>query len=302
MKEKVVKQEIFSFAHRDAIYQKYYNYFYSLFVGHYYVEGLDYQQNEFLFRKLWADGTISATQYVKDVDASKGLMLTAYSAINYNYMDFPVNIRLTKSGYFPIIPSKMFTVDVDAVIGWAQNNHLAPFEYFSFMAKKVADVEVTIRKQLRAHNTPLAWRTTHDNLQRTKTYIGKIDSDADNLIFDYDEEPPEVMNSGIPCIIDKLYNYKNALVNEVLTYIGINNMGASEKKEHLITSEVEVNNDLIRQSGDNFADQIGAFVDRINKLFGYNLKLVVKGQSDIIDEDNTKGGKDGDGGEGGENV
>lgn len=281
MKKTAEEKEVFSFARRQKIYSTYLNRFYTLFMSKREIvgDGMDYQKNNFVFRKFWREGTIACYDRKDKVDTENSLLFFQYSVNDYNYLDFPVHIYPIKNRPYKFIPDKVLTVDEDVVIGWAQPSGKSPFEYIDFMCRKIADVEVTIRKNLRAHNLPLAWRTTTESLNKTRTYLGKIDADVDDLVFDYEDEKPEVMISGVPYIIDRLYAYKNSLVNECLTYLGINNMGESEKKEHLITSEVNVNNDLIKESGETFGDSIEAFVDRINKLFGRNLKVVEKGST-----------------------
>ena len=53
----------------------------------------------------------------------------------------------------------------------------------------------------------------------------------------------------------------------------MNNLGNVEKKERLITSEVDHNNELIESNSDNFKRPIEEFLDRANDVLGFNFTL-----------------------------
>ena len=77
-----------------------------------------------------------------------------------------------------------------------------------------------------------------------------------------------------------------SLENEVLTYLGVNNLGTSEKKEHLITAEVNSNNELISQSGENFLSMMEDFCERIKKVLDIDISVKIKAKDEeMIDLD-----------------
>ena len=54
----------------------------------------------------------------------------------------------------------------------------------------------------------------------------------------------KAINTEAPFVADKVMQYKKAIWNEALTYLGINNI-IEEKKERLISDEANSNNELI---------------------------------------------------------
>ena len=76
--------------------------------------------------------------------------------------------------------------------------------------------------------------------------------------------------------------YKEKLENEVLTFLGVNNTGDTEKKEHLITDEVNANNFEIEQYADCVYDCLTEFCDRVKAVLDFDLRIEVK-EPQVID-------------------
>lgn len=56
----VVKNKVDAALVREKIYNAYYNKYYNAYMSKYEIEGLNYRQNDFLFRKYWSIGKIAA--------------------------------------------------------------------------------------------------------------------------------------------------------------------------------------------------------------------------------------------------
>lgn len=82
-----------------------------------------------------------------------------------------------------------------------------------------------------------------------------------------------ILNTKSDYLLDKLQSHKLALTNELLTFLGINNNNI-EKKERLITDEVNANNDFVLVNIDHMYDERKKAVDEINVKFG--TKITVK--------------------------
>ena len=93
----------------------------------------------------------------------------------------------------------------------------------------------------------------------------------------------QVMNTNSPYVVDKLSQYKKEIWNEILTYLGVNNIDI-QKKERLIQGESNANNELI-----NYNLQASLYPRKLackqfNKLFrleGTDKAIDVKLRSDI---------------------
>ena len=106
-----------------------------------------------------------------------------------------------------------------------------------------------------------------------------------------------VLKTDAPFVADKLYELKNQIWNEALTYLGISNINI-QKKERLITDEVT------RNQGGTIASRYSRLqarreaVDKINAMFGTNIRVNYREDfQEINDGDGqytTKGGDNDD--------
>lgn len=76
-----------------------------------------------------------------------------------------------------------------------------------------------------------------------------------------------------------LRNEKNSIMNEFLTFIGINNVNIN-KKERLVEAEAEANNELISLDLNMFLNKRKEAISIINNKFGSNIK--VEAEQNII--------------------
>lgn len=160
-----------------------------------------------------------------------------------------------------------------------------------YYVAKITDVEMVIRKNLKAQKMPWLIATSTGNENKVNQFYNSLNNDEDVLFFEFDdgEKEPKALVSGAPYILDKLYDYKQALENELLTFLGFNNLGASEKKEHLLVSEIDSNNEVIAQAEENFVSMLEGFIKRVNETLGKTLKLKKKtGVNPSLDDTNPE--------------
>ena len=90
----------------------------------------------------------------------------------------------------------------------------------------------------------------------------------------YQYQKVKGITSGAPYIIDKLEQDRQKIENDILTMMGVNNVGIGEKKEHLIVDEVNANNQDIEEQDNAFESQISNDFDRVNKCFSKNIEVI----------------------------
>lgn len=255
---------------RKQIFNYYFNKYYNLFMNAYKWEGIDYQQTDYLMRKLWCDGTIAAFK-IKGIDE---IGFAPYAEFTWNMYDFAEEVTLINPRGVPFIPKTTQIIDEDVVIGWAQRNKKSVQEIVALYCNKIADVEMTIRTNLKTHKTPWLIGVSPEDKEKMKKLFNNLDKDDSQLYVDLDDVNSfKALVSGAPYIIDKLYAYKCALENELKEYLGITNLGNQEKKEHLITSEVDANSEITEASGDCFFDVITEFTERVRDVLGYQISV-----------------------------
>ncbi len=81
-----------------------------------------------------------------------------------------------------------------------------------------------------------------------------------------------VLKTDAPFVADKLYELKCNIWNEALTYLGISNITVN-KKERLITDEVERNQGGVLANRYPFLNPREKAVKQINKMFGTNISV-----------------------------
>lgn len=273
---------------RMRTYQFYLNKYFNLFMNAYRFPELPREQSDYLMRKFWEIGKISAfivegTKPIKDtsiVDVSVNnypngmIAFVPFAPTLFDINDWPIVVNLVRSRGASFIPAEPQKVGVDCVIGYAQRNKKPVFDMVDYYLEKIVDVEMTIRTQLFSHKTPWIIATTPENETKIKRLFERLENDETSLYIDADDiDDLKTLIGGNTYIIDKLYTFKQGLENELLTYLGIDNVGGIEKKEHLMVDEVNANNDIINDSSDCFLDPIREFCEQVTKVLGYPLSV-----------------------------
>lgn len=289
MKLRTIRKKENSLITRELVYAFYLNKYYSLFMNKYDIKGVDYQQRDFILRKFWIDGRLACFK-LKGTEGStdhpQGLgVFCPYAPSRYNIYDFPIYVTLINIRGVSFIPAGLQKVDEDVVIGWCQRNKKSVFALVDFYLQKITDVELVIKLNLKVQKTPWIIGATPENNKKIETIIQNLDDDNPDLFVDIEDvDKAKALVSGAPFVLDKLYNYKQALENELKEYLGLENMGMNEKKEHLITAEIEASDEVIGESKYNFIDTIKEFFDNIERVLGLKYEIVEKHQVEYADD------------------
>lgn len=275
---------------REFIKAFYLNKYYSLFMNKYDIVGVDYQQRDFILRKFWSDGRLACFK-LKGSEGSteypEGMgIFCPYAPSRYNIYDFPIYVTLINIRGVNFIPAGLQKVDKDVVIGWCQRNKKSVYSLVDFYLNKITDVEIVIKINLKAQKTPWLIASSPEDEKKMQVFMENLDSDDPDFFVDIEElDKAKALVSGAPFILDKLYNYKQALENELKEYLGLQNMGMNEKKEHLITAELESSNEVIDESKYNFIDTIKEFFENIERVLGLHYEIKEKHQQEESNPD-----------------
>lgn len=191
----------------------------------------------------------------------------------YNRYLTPTKIGLTQisGSYDPAIPTKMLTVNKDAVLIWYSPNHKPVKKIVESYVDRIVQVEMIINANLTAQKMPFLVKANSENVAKLNNLVKRILNDE--LVITTDIEGAsniEVLQTATPLIVADLYNYRKELENELLTYLGFNTIPV-EKKERLITDEAQANDDYIEASDDCHTDEIKRGCERVKKYLGYSL-------------------------------
>lgn len=277
MKKSIFKKEQSATIDREQLKALYTNNIYNIFLTSHKWNGLNYQQVNFIMRKLWASGSVALyplKHFESEPKVSDRFILTTFTPQNYNIYDYPTEITLINTRGVKFIPNKSLKVDKDVIITYVQPSKKSLASFVDVYINKIVNVEMILQIALNSQKLPFLIRVSEENRQEIEQLYRSLQSDAPKLFVsgDYDRDISALI-TGAPYIIDKLYNYKSCLWNELLTYLGVNNLGINEKKEHLVTSEVEANDQYIAISRSCITDLLKDFCTRVNELFNYNISV-----------------------------
>ena len=260
---------------RKELTDFYWNKYMNLFMSKYEWTGndIDEEKEYYLMKKLWFKGTIAAFDY----KGIKELGFAPYAPYGWNVYDFPVEVELINERGASFIPNRLLKVNEEAVICFIQKNHKSIVEMVAPFIHRIVEVEMVIKSNLKAHKKPWTIGVSPEDKDKAETIMENLENDEDYLFYSF-ENPQQlsVLNTGAPFIIDALQNYKQVLENEILTYLGIDNLGLAEKKEHFIVDEVESSKEVINNASDSFLEMMEDFCVAIRDVLGYDVYVKAK--------------------------
>lgn len=154
--------------------------------------------------------------------------------------------------------------------------------------KRLAEAQRIIDVNVNAQKTPVMLIVDEDQRIMMENLYQQYNGNApfifgDSKTFDVDYSGIRVLDTKAPYVVDKLMAYKNEILNEALTFLGINNIQL-EKKERLVSGEVDSNNELINFNlQSRLAPRLRACKE-FNELFGLtgtDKEISVRVRSDL---------------------
>lgn len=190
-----------------------------------------------------------------NLNVTWGSELNVYNLPN-KYLAFSVNY------------SKMYDADNSVLI---MNNLLMrpTADTITLYAKRLYDIQTAQDINVVAQKTPVLLQCNNKQRVTLENLYKKYDGNMPFIFGDKSYNLQEMISSiktDAPFIADKLQTLKLDVINEVLTFLGIDNANTS-KKERLITDEANANNELINMYMDTFITPRKMACEKINKLY-----------------------------------
>lgn len=162
----------------------------------------------------------------------------------------------------------------NAVIIYNNYLHQPTYQTVQLFAYRLYNIERTIDINLRNIKHPYLGLAPENQLVTIKNIFKQIDENEPDIIADksFDVSQIQSINFGIKNETIELNNLKHQYMNEVLTFFGIDNAN-TDKKERLITNEVEANNQQLLCSRDVMLNARKRACREINKMFGLNIDV-----------------------------
>lgn len=185
----------------------------------------------------------------------------------------PLGVNVTGVNF-----SEVINID-DGVRILDNDLQFAPQHHIYYYVQLLGRVERTITMNLEQQKFPLIMATTKAN-ELTMRNIYKKYSDFEQIMFTdeklanslTDGDGLQVANTSVPYLLDKLVDFKKSCQSELYTFLGLNNNDV-EKKERLLTNEINANNGTVLMSLDLAFKNRQKACEKINKKFGLNVKV-----------------------------
>lgn len=294
------------------------NKYFGLWLNNFKFENVSSENQRYLLKKLWSNGCVasfiiegtrqeptlkqalsnsSPNTITNGSVEDKGLICFVPFAINqWNIQDEPSVVTLINQRGANFIPTRPMIVNKDVVIIWAHKSHVPVRSLISYYLDQMCEVQKCIDMNVFVHKLPRLITCSPEDEKRVRDLMDKIDAGSKELFLSSDDVNAikDVLSAGQGSyIIDKLKMYLQTLDNELLTFLGIDNVPI-EKKERLVTGEVDSNNELIEQSGDCFRDTIKESCENVVKVLEYPMKLKDKPKPQEVEEVNPNEEEEGD--------
>lgn len=238
-------------------------------------------------KQLFIQGQVFFTN-----DSEYGYICLKASNKAFDLYGNPKELQVFGLGY-----TKSFNINNGVLI---RENDLSypPFIHLLHYIEICGEIDETVRMNLgqqrfpviipKTANTQLSIDTLQNKLFNEYFPVQVVDKNMEKALGN-ELEAVKAINTGVPFLLDKLQDFKHDKESELYTFLGLNNAN-TDKKERLITSEVDANNGQIMMSLDTAFKNRQLACEEINKKYGLNIKVYK-----VIDELNkSKNGLEGE--------
>lgn len=247
----------------DLTFIKYFTQFFNLALNIFKWEDTGEVESRFIERTLIENGYCFVYQ-----DNDYGLICMPCSLVGLNIYNEPTHIQITS----PLI-SKTLKID-DGILIYNNYTKTGLIPIIMNYVDRLTEIETTINTNIYLQKTP--YIIVAD--KKTEKSIREVANQITN------NEPVIVVKSSIVenlqnlelhtnFVAPELFELKQKIENEFLTFIGLNNNSQTNKKERLIVDEVNVNNDYINRNVDILYNAREIACRKINEKFGVNWKV-----------------------------
>ena len=211
-------------------------------------------------------------------DSKLGFMITCVTdGGEVNAYDEPTKLIPNAINYD--VNGKQYNNTVDAVL--IKNNDICmPTAYsIRLYALRIAELTRAIDVNVNAQKTPIIIKGNDKQIMSLKRAYDKYEGNTPVLFIDkaLDGDILKAINTSAPVVFDKLQIQKHEIINECMTFLGLNNAN-TQKRERLITDEVEANNEQIQMHAQLMLKAREQAAEEINKLFNLDIKVSLRSE------------------------
>ena len=194
-----------------------------------------------------------------------------------NVMGDFTKYRVTGRGYSKVI-------DADKCVRMRNNKLSLPtWEAINYFTNQLYEVLRTRDTNIKTLKLPFIVACTDKDVLTGKKLLEEIEQNSWAVVVNKNivniDEVIKVLSTGVKPYTTELTDQYHDIMNEALTYLGINNAN-TDKKERLITSEANANNQLIDSCAQMFLEARQKACDEINDMFGTDIHVKLRNGGD----------------------
>jgi hypothetical protein len=210
-------------------------------------------------------------------DKNFGLMvMQAQSEGEYNEYGDWINIRPAARNGTVFDEYKAVGKDQSCVLIRNNELYMPTEQYVDWYTSKLVEIEMSLDSNVKIQKFPFFISADDKNILSLKNIINQIERDTLAIYYDKNIRGNiEILPTLAPFIADKLSDYRHDVWNEAHTFLGINNAN-TDKRERLVTDEVNANNDATALNAMYMLESRKIACEDINKLFGTSITVKIR--------------------------
>lgn len=233
----------------------------------------------FLEKQLHQRGFVAF--YKDEMYGYLGVQGTLSGQINlYNQPNFFTASAPTYQKSFPLYWYDMgenLNEKGQGVVIYNNLERMPTLDILNLYAMNLAELKETIYVNQNAQKTPVLIKGGDNDLFSMKQVYNKLEDNVPVIFTNkkFNTDDIEVLKTDAPYVADKLTMLFKDQWNEAMTFLGLSNAN-TDKKERLIQSEVESNNDQIQGSANIYLAPRQEACRLINEYYGLNVTVKLR--------------------------